>query len=396
MYEIKLEIALNENKKCITIQDIVENISLKNQKYFCPHCNNEVIARIGKHNVPHFSHKGLSCDNIKAKESGLHLLCKEILSTEKCIFLPQITIYDKNAFIGNELYEKWSSKIDNKFQKNFIYASGRKISFNSIKIENKINDIIPDIIIEGKKRLFVEIAVTHFIDELKKEKILQNNYTVLEIDMSDFINKNMDREEIKNELINSINNKKWINFSYGDDYIDKLNQVKNENLKIIQVEENKNELVIKKFSELESGNLYKYHSDDKVEQYLNTINFLEYNKLPSYLNVEIFGENVFKCDRRIWQTDIFYKFIYRRKNNSTINLSRILSYIFYHQKIYEIDYIFAKKQKININGKNKEYNLLVDAVKKFLINLKKNGFIQGYSDDIRFYSEYTILNKTIV
>ena len=54
-----------------------------------------------------------------------------------------------------------------------------------VELEKRCNDIVPDIVVyAGGKQLFIEIYVTHAIDEVKLQKIVSANISTIEIDLS--------------------------------------------------------------------------------------------------------------------------------------------------------------------------------------------------------------------
>ena len=96
------------------------------------------------------------------------------------------------------------------------------IQFDKVYLEKHINDIIPDLIIEFQgKKLLIEIAVTHFIDEVKKQKIQHLNISTLEINLSK-INKQITFEFLKKILIEDVENKTWIYNTKNELFLKKL------------------------------------------------------------------------------------------------------------------------------------------------------------------------------
>jgi hypothetical protein len=59
------------------------------------------------------------------------------------------------------------------------------------------------------KQLLIEIAVTHFINDVKKEKLKRLNISTLEIDLSKF-DRQITLNELEEILIEGIEIKKWI------------------------------------------------------------------------------------------------------------------------------------------------------------------------------------------
>ncbi|WP_139135363.1 competence protein CoiA family protein [Roseivirga sp. 4D4] len=151
----------------------------------CPACGASLVARKGRQKVHHFAHHNApECKY--ALETTLHLLAKEILATEKQIKLPAIRY------------------------KGIYLRPPQVIRFQEVYVEKKLHDIIPDLYIMIKnKMLLIEIAVTHFVDDLKKLKIEEIGVSAVEIDLSQ-----VDREsvfdELKDTLTDSTLYKYWI------------------------------------------------------------------------------------------------------------------------------------------------------------------------------------------
>ena len=59
---------------------------------------------------------------------------------------------------------------------------------DNVTLERKLGDIVPDVILDiDGQQLMVEIAVTHFIDEVKGEKIRELDVSTIEIDLSKLV-----------------------------------------------------------------------------------------------------------------------------------------------------------------------------------------------------------------
>jgi hypothetical protein len=171
---------------------------------YCPFCNNRLIAKNeGKERIKHFAH--YECDDcLYGAETAIHYAVKEILETAKIIKVPKIEVLWEPLDI-NDL-----RCTDLVFSQYYDIIERHYIKIESVLIENKCNNIIPDvIIISNNTRIFIEVAVTHFVDDNKLEKIKKLNTSAIEIDMSKFKNfENLDM--IKDYVVNVTENKQWI------------------------------------------------------------------------------------------------------------------------------------------------------------------------------------------
>ena len=119
----------------------------------CVGCGGELLAKKGEIKAHHFAHVNAECAN--AYESVLHLLAKERLS--------KVSKFDLPSKIGT------------------IYMSRFKIA-----LEKYFCDFKPDAILyyNSNPVLFIEIAVTHFINKTKYDKIEKYGVSCIEVDLS--------------------------------------------------------------------------------------------------------------------------------------------------------------------------------------------------------------------
>jgi len=170
----------------------------------CPVCKQALIARKGTKTVHHFAHyKAAECAG--AAETALHQAAKDILERNKKINLPAVM-----TSLG--------------------YAEGQNIClypkqilhFRKVFLEKRLDNIIPDIIIQIKSRqLIIEITVTHAIDIVKMNRIRKLNISTLEIDLSKEIQP-LTLTEFEKVLIYDLTHKYWIYNSKREAFLDEI------------------------------------------------------------------------------------------------------------------------------------------------------------------------------
>ncbi len=199
--KVKLPYALNNNQ-LVHIDDIKG--SGIQEDCFCPSCGAVLIARKGTKKVHHFAHyKTMECEH--ALESALHLAAKEILSKEKKFRIPAYAKEINEEDVFNEDVEVF---ID--LPSSLTLIKEETFVVDDVILEKRTDNIIPDIVLEIKgQKVIVEIAVTHFIDEVKLEKIKQLGISTIEIDLSKS-DRTINNEILKEEIIIGTENKKWI------------------------------------------------------------------------------------------------------------------------------------------------------------------------------------------
>ena len=135
------------------------------------------------------------------------------------------------------------------------------------------------------------------------------------------------------------------------------------------------------------------------EQALNEINrlricdlsFSRVKDIPFYLNIPVFGEIAFNCDRRIWQTILFENFIYHRKENSVLQPEKVYFYFGNVQKNWlNLDFVHFWKKNFP------EKSLLRCALEEYMIHLSGLGFIdRAFYRDANVYREYPVRRCTL-
>ena len=77
-------------------------------------------------------------------------------------------------------------------------------------MERKTESIIPDVIVEvSGRRLFVEVTVTHGVDDAKLTRIRELGLSCLEIDLSD-APRDLGREELEKIVVDGSTQKRWL------------------------------------------------------------------------------------------------------------------------------------------------------------------------------------------
>lgn len=132
----------------------------------CPACGDELIARKGEKRMHHFAHRSNE-DCEYGYESSLHLAAKGILSRAKKMVIPPIYVEFPQSGKPKELISK-----------------EREISIDDVELEKRFDDIIPDIVVySGDEHFFIEIYVTHPIDDEKLKKLKEKKISTIEIDL---------------------------------------------------------------------------------------------------------------------------------------------------------------------------------------------------------------------
>lgn len=157
----------------------------------CPACGDELIARKGEKRMHHFAHRSNE-DCEYGYESSLHLAAKDILSRSEKMVIPPIYVEFPQSGKSKEL----------------LYLK-KKIPVDRVELEKRFDDIIPDIVVySGDKYFFIEIYVTHPIDDEKLKKLEEKNISTIEVDLSK-IKREISVEELSDILLKASDRKSW-------------------------------------------------------------------------------------------------------------------------------------------------------------------------------------------
>ena len=173
----------------------------------CPACGEKLVAKKGDRVAHHFAHySGHTCEY--GFESSLHLAAKDIISKAKKFVIPAV-------YLNFPKSEK---------EKQLLFPS-REIFVDDVKLEQRYGNIVPDIVLISKgKELFIEIFVTHRIDEVKLEKLKQANISTIEIDLSKQ-QTSLTSEELSNILLEDNKVKTWKYNAVAKNYLEKFYEI---------------------------------------------------------------------------------------------------------------------------------------------------------------------------
>jgi len=176
----------------------------------CPACREALVAKKGPKVQHHFAHySGKNCEY--GYESSLHLMAKEVLSKAKRIMLPPVYVSFPNSYKPDELI-----------------AEPKEVSIDKVELELHLGDMVPDVVVySGGKRLFIEVFVTHLIDDKKLEKIKREGVSTLEINLSKK-NTLTSMEELETLLLNESEEKCWKYNSLANKYYHAFCQIAEE------------------------------------------------------------------------------------------------------------------------------------------------------------------------
>jgi len=176
----------------------------------CPSCGEQLIAKKGEIMIHHFAHASTK-DCEYGYETSLHLLAKDIIMNSNHFVLPKEKLNLIYYNVNNNEIKNYPSLTD-----------ALDIKIDNVEIELSFDNMKPDIVIySGEKKYFIEIFVTHKIDDAKREKIKNKLVDTIEIDLSN-IDKQTEYEALEEILLNDNERKYWIYNNKIETIIEKL------------------------------------------------------------------------------------------------------------------------------------------------------------------------------
>jgi len=190
--------AINNEGEIVSVRDVERG---KACNCACPECGEVLIARQGNVRAWHFAHEsGSDCEN--SAESALHLAAKTIVADSSSILIPKLTIQ------GEYIFNSKVEKINNDLPQKVIDIQNAQLE---LPWKTKEGTIRPDVVISsGDETIFVEIAVTHFVDHDKTRKLKSLGISTIEINLDPTLFEEWTWEELKREVLDNSLNRHWV------------------------------------------------------------------------------------------------------------------------------------------------------------------------------------------
>jgi hypothetical protein len=205
--------------------DVTEVVRGNGCGSICPGCHAPLSARQGTKVSWYFAHvAGTECN--LGYESALHLAVKQLINESKSLLLPAcIVVARQNAHLNEPpaavSYEYrprdprggfQPEEFDLAFPDEGVGRTAQKqVNFEQVELEQWAEDMRPDIVARlGGKKLFIEVAVTHFVDSEKLNKIKRRGVSTIELDLSEHHRTQWTWTKLREVLFSSTLEKNWL------------------------------------------------------------------------------------------------------------------------------------------------------------------------------------------
>lgn len=181
-------VAFDQNGRLITVESALRGLACNCR---CVSCGDAVLARKGLIREHHFAHYSNKESCYIQRESLLHLYAKEVICDVLGMQLPPLPG-------AHPISEDTSSWWD----------------FDKVTPEVPQPGFQPDLVADLKDgtQLFIEIAVTSFIDEVKREQIKAVGTPTIELDLRDLLlsPQPIPSDAAKDYILHRVQHKTWI------------------------------------------------------------------------------------------------------------------------------------------------------------------------------------------
>lgn len=193
-----------KNSELVHVSEVTSGLKCE---CFCPACNAKLVAKKGEKVIHHFAHyQSEECKY--GYETSLHLAAKQMIAEAKKFIIPAVYL-----------------NFPSSGKKRLLIYEVKEIEISEAFLEQREGNIIPDIVILHKnKKIFIEIYVTHAIDESKLLKVKDCDISTNEIDLSDY-KRSITKEELEKVIFEDTEKKKWIYNSFENGLLKKFMSV---------------------------------------------------------------------------------------------------------------------------------------------------------------------------
>lgn len=187
--------AMDKEGRIRSVEEVARGLACE---CVCPCCGDAVIARQGDIREWHFAHAAESdCEG--GLETALHLAAKQLLLEHCGMTVPEIRI------------QKEVRLPDGRVGTGKAHRPERWVDFMEVEAEKSIGNIRPDIVaVVGNTMLFVEIAVTHFVDAEKQAVLESLGVPTIEIDLASFQGERWTWELLSEHVVEHALSKRWV------------------------------------------------------------------------------------------------------------------------------------------------------------------------------------------
>ena len=367
----------------------------------CPSCGERLVAKQGSEIAHHFAHEGGN-DCKGGVQTALHLAAKAILLREKRMILPVLRVTASATDEGGGRHDATAS------------LSSREVVFDEISEERRFGGVIPDICAKVRERLlFVEVAVSHFVNDEKLRRLAEAGVATVEIDLSGMTD-GWDWVGLLHAIVEQTDNKEWLFNPKAAALLDDARKDADAKAREADRRDSRRNADVQISHEHQRASIPGFRraiamledlcdpkiiADEKskmeadgprIGAWISASRMLgiRWDSPLDFVNVEIPGESGILVDRRVWQAALFALFVRGNRSKSFSARTAIRWCLREFPRRTE----FAVLQK-HCHLLTPEQEAILPwaskAVSAYLRELEKRGFLKSVGD------RYKIAKRTI-
>jgi hypothetical protein len=201
--------AMDKESRIRSVEEVARGLACD---CVCPSCSALVIARQGEIREWHFAHAAESdCEG--GAETALHLAAKQLLLESGGLTIPEFRVQHEVRLP------------DGRVGRGEAHRPERWVDFQTVEAEKTVGTIRPDIVaVVGHSMLFIEIAVTHFVDEEKRAILSSYEVPTIEINLASLQGEHWSWERLGECVIENTQLKRWVHFLDQRSLLDEAKQ----------------------------------------------------------------------------------------------------------------------------------------------------------------------------
>jgi len=358
----------------------------------CPACGERLIAKQGAETAHHFAHEGGS-DCKGGVQTALHLAAKSILSNEKRMVLPELRVTATTSDANGRPHEFT------------VPLASKAVVFDEVSEEVRFGNMIPDIWAKvGERMLFVEVAVTHFVDAEKLRRLTEAGVATVEIDLSGMAD-GWGWDSLFHAVVETTDNKAWL-FNPKTEALHEVARKRAEaKARETDKQENKRKADIRLSHEYQRASLLGFRSASamleelcdperianeksrmnaegpEIGAWISAARFLhiQWDSPPDFINIEVPNELGFLVDRRVWQAAVFAMFVKGNRNKTFSGKTAVRWCLNSFPRRTEFA-VLQKHHHLLTPEQESVVPWATKAVSAYLRELVKRGFLRSVGD----------------
>lgn len=307
MSKLKIPFGLHEGR-LLAPTDVPRGLACGCQ---CPGCGARLVANHPTRNkVKYFSHHATEgCST--GYETAMHLAAKQVLLDDRTILVPQVhasvTLFDKEASIEVTAHKNIAEKM---------------VVLDAVQSEVRgYAGIVPDIVATvGKKLIFIEVAVTHFVEQEKLQRLEALGYATLEIDLSS-VDEIPSMEDVKRLVLRTPGNRSWL-VNPKQKLLQEQAQAEAE----VKLQAGIEEVRLERKARKEANERYlRLPDEEKLVVELQAAN-VDMETVAPFIGLRTKGDRSFEVSNKVWQAAIYQRFIHNQQG-AWVNSADVLDWL---------------------------------------------------------------------